>query len=42
MSLQKKIGNLAISVVIALLSKTPAGGVAGVFADDAIKNIGRL
>lgn len=40
-SLQKKIGDLALGVVIALLSKTRAGGVAGVFAGDAVKSIKR-
>ena len=40
-SLQKKIGDLAIGVVIALLGKTTAGGVAGVFAGDALTSIKR-
>ena len=39
--LQKKIEDLAIGVVIALLSKTTAGGVAGVFAGDALTSIKR-
>lgn len=39
--LQKKIGDLAIGVVIALLTKTKAGGVAGVFSGDALTSIKR-